>query len=378
MTQVDKTLELAMELIRRPSVTPDDAGCQDLLIDELERLGFEVQRLRFGGVNNFWAQRGDGEPLLAFAGHTDVVPPGPAQAWRSDPFRPEIRDGRLYGRGAADMKSSLAAFATAIEDFLARHKRTRGAIGVLITSDEEGAAIDGTAKVVDWLRANGIRITHCIVGEPTSAHTLGDVIKNGRRGSLNAKLTVRGVQGHVAYPHLARNPVHQFAPALAELTQTEWDAGNQYFPKTTFQISNIYGGTGADNVIPGTLELCFNLRFSTASTEQSLRERVEAILQRHGLNYEIKWSLSGQPYLTQPKTLTAAAQHAIREILGLEAALLTDGGTSDGRFIAPTGAEVIEFGPLNASIHQVDEWITATDPARLAQVYAAILARLLK
>ena len=231
---------------------------------------------------------------------------------------------------------------------------------------------------MDWLRANGIRITHCIVGEPTSAHTLGDVIKNGRRGSLNAKLTVRGVQGHVAYPHLARNPVHQFAPALAELTQTEWDAGNQYFPKTTFQISNIYGGTGADNVIPGTLELCFNLRFSTASTEQSLRERVEAILQRHGLNYEIKWSLSGQPYLTQPKTLTAAAQHAIREILGLEAALLTDGGTSDGRFIAPTGAEVIEFGPLNASIHQVDEWITATDPARLAQVYAAILARLLK
>ena len=375
---MDSTLELAMELIRRPSVTPNDAGCQDVLIEQLERLGFEVQRLCFGDVNNFWAQRGDGEPLLAFAGHTDVVPPGPAEAWRSDPFRPEIRDGRLYGRGAADMKSSLAAFVTAIGDFLARHKQPRGAIGVLITSDEEGAAIDGTAKVVDWLKGRGIRITHCIVGEPTSARTLGDVIKNGRRGSLNAKLTVRGVQGHVAYPHLAKNPVHLFAPALAELTQTEWDAGNQYFPKTTFQISNIYGGTGADNVIPGTLELRFNLRFSTASTEKSLRERVEAILRHHSLDYDIRWSLSGQPYLSRPQTLTAAAQRAVREILGVEAALLTDGGTSDGRFIAPTGAEVIELGPLNASIHQVDEWITAADPARLARVYATILAHLLQ
>lgn len=378
MTQVDKTLELAMELIRRPSVTPDDAGCQDLLIEQLERLGFEVQRLRFGDVNNFWAQRGDGEPLLAFTGHTDVVPPGPTEAWHSDPFHPEIRDGRLYGRGAADMKSSLAAFVTAIGDFLSRHKRPKGAIGVLITSDEEGAAIDGTAKVMDWLNGHGVRITHCIVGEPTSARTLGDVIKNGRRGSLNAKLTVHGVQGHVAYPHLAKNPVHVFAPALAELTRTEWDAGNQYFPKTTFQISNIYGGTGADNVIPGALELRFNFRFSTASTETTLRERVQAILQRHGLDYEIKWSLSGQPYLTQPKALTDAAQRAVQDILGVEAALLTDGGTSDGRFIAPTGAEVIELGPLNASIHKVDEWITVADLARLARVYAAILDRLLK
>lgn len=366
-----------MELIRRPSVTPDDAGCQDLLIEQLERLGFDVTRLHFGDVSNFWAQRGEGAPLVAFAGHTDVVPPGPIEAWHSNPFHPEIRDGRLYGRGAADMKSSLAAFVTAIDEFLSRRKHPEGAMGVLITSDEEGAAIDGTAKVVDWLHKNDIRITHCIVGEPTSAHTLGDVIKNGRRGSLNAKLTVRGVQGHVAYPHLANNPVHAFAPALAELTRTEWDAGNQYFPKTTFQISNIYGGTGADNIIPGALEVVFNFRFSTASTEKTLRERVEEILQRHGLDCAIKWSLSGQPYLTQSKTLLDAARHAVRDVLNVEAALSTDGGTSDGRFIAPTGAEVIELGPLNASIHKVDEWIAVADPARLARVYGALLDRLL-
>lgn len=365
-----------MELIRRPSVTPQDAGCQALIAASLERLGFTVRRLRFGEVDNLWASRGTGKPLFAFAGHTDVVPPGPLAAWASDPFEPVIRDGRLYGRGAADMKSSLAAFVTAIEDFLARHPRHPGTLALLLTSDEEGRAVDGTAKVVEWLKEHGVGIDYCVVGEPTSTQTLGDTIKHGRRGSLNGRLVVRGVQGHVAYPHLARNPIHQLAPALAELAATEWDVGSPDFPPTTFQVSNIHGGIGADNVIPGEVEALFNFRFSSAVTETELRARVEEILRRHGLVFEIAWSLSGNPYLTRARTLIDAARAALRTELDIEPALSTAGGTSDGRFIAPTGAEVIELGPLNATIHKANENVPLEDPGRLARVYACILENL--
>jgi succinyl-diaminopimelate desuccinylase len=373
----DKTLDLAMELIRRPSVTPDDAGCQDVLIDRLTKLGFAVERLKFGKVQNFWARRGSGAPLVLLAGHTDVVPPGPLDAWDSDPFVPEIRDGFLYGRGAADMKSSLAAFVTAIEKHLEGPDSERGSIGVLVTSDEEGTAVDGTAKVVEWLKDRGTQIDYCLVGEPTSTKVLGDVIKNGRRGSLSAEMVVRGIQGHVAYPQLAKNPVHAFAPALAELAQTEWDKGNEFFPPTTFQVSNIQSGTGADNVIPGTLEVRFNFRFSTASTEGSLRDRVESILKRHSVDHKINWLVSGKPYLTNGTAMIEAVQRAVRDSLGHEPAVATDGGTSDGRFIAPTGAEVVELGPLNATIHQRNERIAVNEPAQLAQVYARILHLLL-
>lgn len=374
---MDRTLELAKQLIERPSVTPSDAGCLELIGARLKALGFETHHLRFGEVDNLWAQRGKSGPLVAFAGHTDVVPPGPLNAWKSDPFVPTIRDGRLYGRGAADMKSSLAAFVTGIEDFVARHPDHAGSIGLLLTSDEEGPAIHGTVKVIDWLKTRGTHIDYCVVGEPTSSKTLGDVIKNGRRGSLGARLTVHGIQGHVAYPHLARNPIHTIAPALAELAATSWDQGNQDFPPTTFQVSNIRAGTGAENVIPGSLELDFNFRFSTATTDAALRERAEAVLKRHNVEYTIQWKLSGQPYLTGRGKLVAAAQQAIRQTLGVETQLSTDGGTSDGRFIAPTGAEVIELGPLNASIHKLDEHVLVDDPARLAKTYAAILELLL-
>lgn len=373
----DKTLELAMQLIARPSVTPNDAGCQELIAARLAAIGFRTESLRFGEVVNLWAERGNGEPLVVFAGHTDVVPTGPREQWRSDPFVPTLRGDHLYGRGAADMKSSLAAFVTAIEDFVARHPRHRGAIALLITADEEGPSVDGTVKVVEWLRARGRRITHCVVGEPTCVAQLGDVVKNGRRGSLNGKLRVRGVQGHVAYPHLARNPVHVLAPAMSELVATEWDRGNRDFPPTSFQVSNIHAGTGAENVIPGVLELDFNFRFSTAVTESELREHVERVLTRHGVDYEIQWRLSGQPYLTAPGRLVEAMREAIRTVLGIDTRLSTDGGTSDGRFIAPLGAEVVEFGPLNASIHKIDECVAAADPARLAQVYARLLENLL-
>lgn len=373
----DATLELAKELISRPSVTPDDGGCQDLLIARLAPLGFHIERLRFGEVSNFWAQRGDAAPLVAFAGHTDVVPPGPREAWSSDPFTPTIRDGKLYGRGAADMKSSLAAFITAVEEFVGRHPGHRGSIALLITSDEEGSSVNGTAKVIEWLNARGIRITHCIVGEPTSAAQLGDTIKNGRRGSLNGKLRVRGIQGHVAYPHLARNPIHTLAPALSELVATEWDRGTADFPPTTFQVSGIRAGTGAENVIPGALELDFNLRFSTAITEAALRAKVEGILKRHRVEHELSWVVSGQPYLTKGTALTNAARRAVQTVLGIEAGLATDGGTSDGRFIAPYGAEVVELGPVNSTIHKIDECISVTDPGRLASVYVEILRNLI-
>lgn len=374
---MDRTLELAMELIRQPSVTPHDAGCQDLIAERLAPVGFAIERLRFGEVDNLWARRGTAAPLVVFAGHTDVVPPGPLENWTSDPFEPAVRDGHLYGRGAADMKSSIAAFVTAIEGFVAQAPHHRGSIGLLITSDEEGPAVDGTRKVVDWLTEHGVLIDYCVVGEPTSAQTLGDTIKNGRRGSLSGRLVVHGIQGHVAYPHLASNPIHALAPALAELVATEWDRGNSDFPPTGFQVSNVRAGTGAENVIPGRLELDFNFRFSTAVTDAGLRRRVAEILERHGVEHEIVWTLSGHPYLTTRDRLVEAARAAIRETCAIETELSTTGGTSDGRFIAPSGAEVIELGPLNATIHKIDERVAVGDPARLALIYRSLLAMLL-
>jgi succinyl-diaminopimelate desuccinylase len=373
----DRTLKLAIELIRRPSTTPDDAGCQDLMIERLKPLGFDIHRLPFGNVDNFWARRGTAKPLVVLAGHTDVVPTGPKEQWTSDPFTPVVRDGFLYGRGAADMKGSLAAFITAVEDFVARHPNHKGSIGLLITSDEEGPSVDGTVKVVEWLAARGEKIDYCLVGEPSCVKQLGDTLKNGRRGSLNGRLLVRGKQGHVAYPHLVRNPIHLAAPALAELTGVEWDRGNEFFPPTSFQISNIHAGTGAENVVPGQLEVRFNFRFSTALTESQLRSRVDEVLKRHGLDFELTWTLSGNPFLTPPGALVDALRDAIRSELGIETTLSTTGGTSDGRFIAPTGAQVVELGPLNASIHQIDERVAVADLARLSKVYAHTLARLL-
>ena len=373
----DKTLELAKQLIARPSLTPKDEGCQDLMIERLKPLGFEVHRLRFGAVDNFWARRGSGKPLVVFAGHTDVVPTGPIEKWTSDPFAPTVRDGFLYGRGAADMKGSLAAFITAIEDFVAQHPNHKGSIGLLITSDEEGPSVDGTVKVVEWLEARGEKIDCCLVGEPSCVQTLGDTLKNGRRGSLNGRLTVHGKQGHIAYPHLVRNPIHLAAPALAELTNIEWDRGNEFFPLTSFQISNIQAGTGAENVVPGHLEIKFNFRYSTAVTDAELKARVEAVLRRHGLEYNLNWSLSGRPFLTQPGELVDALRAAIRAELGVDTTLSTSGGTSDGRFIAPTGAQVVELGPLNATIHQIDECVRVEDLASLSRVYARTLAHLL-
>jgi len=373
----DRTLELAKQLIARPSVTPDDAGCQELMIERLQTLGFEIHRLRFGNVENFWARRGTAKPLMVFAGHTDVVPTGPKEKWTSDPFVPEIRDGYLYGRGAADMKGSLAAFITAIEDFVAAHPDHRGSIGLLITSDEEGPSVDGTVKVVEWLEARGEKIDYCLVGEPSCVDTLGDTIKNGRRGSLNGRLVVHGRQGHVAYPHLARNPIHLAAAALADLAATEWDQGNEFFPPTSFQISNIHAGTGAENVVPGHLDLLFNFRFSTAVTVEQLKARVEDILKRHMLDYEVHWKFSGHPFLTAPGVLVEAVREAIRAELGTGTTLSTSGGTSDGRFIAPTGAQVVELGPRNATIHQVDECVRVDDLAALSRIYARTLSRLL-
>lgn len=366
-----------MELIRRPSVTPNDAGCQQLIAERLKPLGFHCEHLRFGDVDNLWAVHGTGKPLLVFAGHTDVVPTGPRERWSSDPFQPAIRDDHLYGRGAADMKSSIAAFVTGIESFLARHPKHKGSIGLLITSDEEGPSINGTVKVVEWLNARGTRIDYCVVGEPTSVKQLGDTIKNGRRGSLSAKLTVRGKQGHVAYPHLARNPIHVIAPVLTELAREEWDRGNEHFPPTTLQVSNIHAGTGAENVIPGELVMHFNFRYSTAVSAEQLKARTETILKRHGVDFEITWTYSGQPYLTGAGHLVEAARSAIKTEAGIDTELSTSGGTSDGRFIAPTGAEVIELGPLNATIHQIDERVHVSDPPRLALIYEQILNRLL-
>ncbi|HHJ80014.1 MAG TPA: succinyl-diaminopimelate desuccinylase [Candidatus Tenderia electrophaga] len=371
------TIELALDLISRASVTPEDAGCQQTMIARLQALGFNAELLRFEEVDNFWARRGNSGPLFAFAGHTDVVPTGPLDQWDSAPFKPEIRDGMLYGRGAADMKGSLAAFVTACERFVAKHPNHRGSIALLITSDEEGPSINGTVKVVQHLDAREDKIDWCLVGEPSSTNKVGDVIKNGRRGSLGARLVVQGIQGHVAYPHLADNPIHRVAPVLAELATEEWDQGNEFFPATTFQVSNINSGTGATNVIPGEAEVIFNFRFSTELTAEILQQRVEAILDKHQLKYTLDWSLSGQPFLTPEGELVSAACEAIQELTGYPGELSTAGGTSDGRFIAPTGAQVLELGPVNATIHQVNECVSTEDLDTLSAIYERIMEKLL-
>ena len=377
MTNLSPTLQLATDLIRCRSVTPADDGCQQMMIKRLEAIGFKVKHLRFDDVDNFWAVRGESGPILAFAGHTDVVPTGPEQQWANPPFEPRIIDGMLHGRGAADMKGSLASMVVACESFVAKHPDHSGRIAFLITSDEEGPSINGTVKVVEWLEANNTRITWCIVGEPSSTKLVGDVIKNGRRGSLGGILTVKGIQGHVAYPHLADNPIHKLAPALTELAAEHWDDGNEFFPATSFQVSNINGGTGATNVIPGTVEVVFNFRFSTELTDAILRERTEAILNKHGLNYDITWTLSGQPFLTPRGDLVNAVIAAIKSETGRDAELSTSGGTSDGRFIAPTGAQVVELGPINATIHKVNECICAADLETLTGIYEKALENLL-
>lgn len=371
------TLELAKELISRQSVTPEDAGCQTIMAKRLKALGFCIEHLRFGEVDNLWARRGSEAPLFVFAGHTDVVPTGPEDTWRHPPFAPTEENGLLYGRGACDMKGSLAAMITATERFIAQHPNHQGSIGYLITSDEEGPAIEGTVKVVEWLLQRNETIDWCLVGEPTCSEKIGDVIKNGRRGSLGATLTIKGSQGHVAYPHLAENPVHLFAPALAELVAMQWDKGNEFFPPTTFQISNIQAGTGATNVIPGELTVLFNFRFSTEVTDAELRAQVEKVLQQHQLDYHIDWQLSGQPFLTPEGELVNATQAAIKSICGYDTELSTSGGTSDGRFIAPTGAQVLELGPLNATIHKVNEHVTIDELDTLSEIYQQILENLL-
>lgn len=374
---MEKTLELCCELIRRPSVTPEDAGCQALMIEKLRALNFSCTELPFGDVSNFWAERGDQGPLLVFAGHTDVVPTGPVSQWNTPPFEPSLQDGILFGRGSADMKGSLAAMLIACADFVAKHPDHPGRIGFLITSDEEGPAVDGTVRVLNYLKERGQSIDWCVIGEPSSSATLGDVIKNGRRGSLGAVLKVRGVQGHIAYPHLADNPIHRLLPALHALTTEVWDEGNAFFPPTSMQVSNINGGTGATNVIPGEVEVVFNFRFSTEVSDAELRQRTESILQSHKLDYTIQWQLSGQPFLTPTGQLIEATVASIREVTGQEPELSTAGGTSDGRFIAPTGAQVVEVGPVNATIHKLNEQVLASDLPRLAAIYTGILQRLL-
>ena len=370
-------LDLARQLIARRSVTPEDAGCQDLVAQRLAAAGFGCESLRCGEVTNLWARRGSGHPLVCFAGHTDVVPPGPLERWQSDPFVPLERDGRLYGRGAADMKSSIAAFVVAAEAFVQERPAHSGSIALLITSDEEGPSVDGTVRVVERLKALGESIDYCIVGEPSSVNALGDMIKHGRRGSLSGRLTVRGVQGHVAYPLLAKNPIHAFAPALAELASTVWDQGNEHFPPTTWQASNIHAGTGVGNVIPGSLELDFNFRFSTASSEHSLRERLEAVLGRHGLDYALAWVLGGKPFLTRRGELVEVVARAIRTHTGRTPELSTTGGTSDARFIAEICPQIVELGPVNASIHQVDEHIALAELELLPKIYLDTLRALL-
>lgn len=371
------TLALARTLIARPSVTPDDAGCQTLIAERLRESGFTIESIPSGRVANLWARHGTGGPLLCFAGHTDVVPPGPLEAWRTPPFEPVERDGQLYGRGAADMKTAVASFVTASQSFVRAHPAHRGSIALLITSDEEGVATDGTVKVIERLAARGERIDFCIVGEPTCVERLGDMIKNGRRGSLSGRLVVRGVQGHVAYPHLARNPVHALAPALAELAAQEWDQGNAHFPPTTWQVSNIRGGTGATNVIPGDVEVLFNFRFATSSTPDGLEKSVHAILDRHGLDYALEWSLSAQPFLTERGALVDAMRDSIRDVTGVDAEVSTTGGTSDGRFIARICPQVVEFGVRNASIHKIDEHVAIADIEPLSVIYRGVLDRLL-
>ena len=371
------TLELAQQLISRRSVTPDDAGCLDILIDLLRPLGFECDKISSGGVDNLWARRGSASPLICFAGHTDVVPTGPVEHWTSDPFVPAIRDGVLYGRGASDMKSSLAAMVAAIADFVAAYPAHPGSIALLLTSDEEGPAVDGTVRIVEALKARGEKLDYCIVGEPTAVKKTGDMIKNGRRGSLSGKLTVNGVQGHVAYPHLAKNPIHAVAAAIAEMAEVKWDDGNEYFPPTTWQISNFNAGTGANNVVPGSAYIRFNFRFSTASTLESLQTRVHGILDRHGVPYDLEWSYDGRPFLTKKGDLVDAIARAIKTVTGIDTELSTTGGTSDGRFIADICPQVIECGPTNASIHKIDECIRVDELMQLPRIYFHSLKNLL-
>ena len=371
------TLELTKELISRDSVTPEDKGCQLLLAERLSAIGFEIEHLRFGDTDNIWARRGQTGPVFAFACHTDVVPSGPAGAWQSPPFEPTLRDGLLYGRGAADMKGSIAAMVTACERFVASHSNHTGSLAFLITSDEEGPAHDGTVKVVETLEARGEKIDWCLVGEPSSTDKVGDVVKNGRRGSLNGHLTIKGQQGHIAYPHLAENPIHLLAPVLSTLCQIEWDQGNEDFPPTSFQVSNVNSGTGVTNVIPGTADLIFNFRYSTESTHEQLQQQVESVLDNAGLDYGLVWSLSGKPYRTASGPLVDAAKSAIYAVTGYETALSTSGGTSDGRFIAPTGAQVVELGPINATIHQIDECVSVEGLDTLSIIYENLLENLL-
>lgn len=371
------TLELAFDLMQRRSVTPEDAGCQQMMMDRLGAIGFKHEQLRFDDTDNIWSRRGQEGPLVCFAGHTDVVPTGPEDNWTYPPFEPQIHGGMLYGRGAADMKGSIAAFMIATENFVKEHPNHKGSIAYLITSDEEGPAKNGTVKVIETLEARNEKIDMCIVGEPSSTTNTGDTIKNGRRGSLGCVLTVKGIQGHVAYPHLARNPIHDVAPALAELSSEQWDNGNDFFPATSFQISNINSGTGATNVIPGNCEVVFNFRFSTELTADILKERTEAILNKHNIDYDIDWNLSGQPFLTSTGPLVDATVEAIKHITDIDTELSTAGGTSDGRFIAPTGSQVIELGPRNATIHKVDECVAAEDLNILTSIYQRILENLL-
>lgn len=371
------TLDLTLDLIARNSVTPADAGCQQVMSDRLAAIGFSVEALRYGNVDNLWAKRGSEGPVVCFAGHTDVVPTGPLEEWRSNPFEPVIRDGILYGRGAADMKSGLAAMITATEAFVRKHPRHKGSLAFLITSDEEGPSVDGTKRVVETLNARHERIDWCIVGEPSSEREIGDTIKIGRRGSLSGRLTVHGVQGHVAYPQLAENPVHMLAPALAELTARRWDEGNEFFQPTTFQISNLNAGTGAPNVIPGELKARFNLRYSPVQTIDGLKEVVEGILRKHGIRYTLEWYVSGEPFYTPPGPLSNAAVAAIEEVTGRRPALSTGGGTSDGRFIAPMGAQVVEIGVVNATIHKVNECVRVAEIDALHEIYYRTLAKLL-
>lgn len=371
------TLALTRELVALPSVTPEDGGCQDLMVRHLAALGFNVERLAFGDVKNLWARRGSSGPLFVFAGHTDVVPAGPREAWTSPPFAPEVREGHLYGRGTADMKSSLAAMLVAVRRFLGNHDDHGGSIGFLITSDEEGPAIDGTARVMEWLRDQGTAIDYCLVGEPSSRERVGDVVRVGRRGSLGATLVVKGIQGHVAYPEDASNPIHSVLGALHDLARREWDRGNASFPPTSFQISNINAGTGAANVIPGELTAQFNFRFNTEQTADGLRADAHAALEASGAEFELNWAVPGQPFLTRPGRLTQAVLDAVRDITGLTAETSTGGGTSDGRFIAPAGAEVVELGPVNATIHKVDENVAIADLEPLARMYERVLENLL-
>jgi succinyl-diaminopimelate desuccinylase len=372
-----KTLDLAKALIKKASITPNDMGCQELMIGCIKPLGFNVELMNYGNVQNFYARKGNAAPLIVFAGHTDVVPPGPIDQWKFDPFSPSEEEGLLYGRGSADMKSSLAAFIVAIQEFTNEYPNHNGSIGLLITADEEGIATDGTVKVVEALKARNEKIDYCVIGEPTSSMRFGDTVKNGRRGSLSAKLIVKGIQGHIAYPELIRNPIHEVAPVIDALVNTVWDEGNEYFPKTSWQISNINGGTGATNVVPGEVEILFNFRYSTSNTADTLKKRVESILEKHSLDYEISWNHSGNPYLTEKGMLVDKISDAIESVVSIKPSISTTGGTSDGRFISTVCDQVVEFGPINASIHKINEHVNIGDIELLKDIYKKTLKNIL-